>query len=118
MRILMTTGGSLHSETALWLGGELAQRTTTSPTVLTVIADESGRTRAEEILQRAGSILHRSIPAFNTRIRTGRVGDQIVAEAKEGGYDLVIIGDRQVHKLKSRIMGTVAEHVASASPCS
>ena len=92
MHILMTTGGSLHSETALWLGAEIATLTSSTPTILIVIDSEEGREHADKVLKRAGDIVTRVGSEAQTKIRIGKPKAEILAETMEGDYDLLVLG--------------------------
>jgi len=118
MRILMATGGSLHSETALWLGAEIVALISSPPTILTVIDNEKGRTQAEKVLQRATNMISRAGSETQTKIRVGKPEVEILAEANEGDYDLLIIGERQLHSLKTRLVGSLPKRVLQKAPCS
>lgn len=117
MRILMATGGSLHSETALWLGGQIAAGGDKAPTVLTVIAEEGERAQAGRVLARAQAILRQAVPAVETKIRVGQPYVEILQEAEEGGYDLLVIGERQLHRFRTRMRGSIVDRVTRQLPC-
>ncbi len=118
MRILMATGGSLHSETALWLGGQIAATCGAAPTALTVIGKEGERQAGEQILKRAQTILRQITPHLETKMRVGRPDVEILREAAAGGYDLLVIGDRQLHSFGTRMRGSVVAKIARQTPCS
>lgn len=118
MLILMATGGSLHSQTALWLGAQIATQTSLPPTILMVIENEAGREQAQKVLQRAANIVARSGVEAQTIIRIGKPETEILAEAIEGDYDLLIIGERQLHSLKTRLVGSLPKRVLQKTPCS
>lgn len=117
MRILMTTGGSLHSETALWFGGEIATLTQEPPTILTVIENEDARAHADKVLARATRIIAKIAPEVKTKVRVGKPETEILAEATEGGYDLLIIGERQLHSLRTKLLGSVPKRILQKAPC-
>ncbi len=116
MKILIATGGSSHSEKALRFAALIVQHADEAPTVLTVIRRTQDMTLAEAVLQRARYLLA-DIPSLETRARTGRPAEQIIAEAKEGGFDLVIVGERHSHTLKARVLGSTAIHVVEHAAC-
>jgi nucleotide-binding universal stress UspA family protein len=117
MRILIATGGSPHSEIALRYGAELARRSQTPPTILTVIRRDKGRSRAETILARAARLVPEKMPA-TLKVRVGHPAEEILREAEEGDYDLILVGDRQRHPLMTRfLLGSVAERVVIHAPC-
>ena len=118
MRILMATGGSQHSEIALHFGVQLAQRGRKNPTILTVIKDQSERAQAEEVLERAIRLLEPTVATVETKIRIGYPAEEIILEAEEGHYDLVIVGEKQHHRLVTRfLLGSTATRVVEHAPC-
>lgn len=120
MHILMATGGSPHSEVALRFGVHILRtgRVAKTPTVITVVRHEADRRQAETILTRAGQILKASIPNVRTKVRIGHPAEEIIREAEEDGYDLVLLGERQHHRLMTRfLLGSTAERVIEHAPC-
>jgi nucleotide-binding universal stress UspA family protein len=120
MRILMATGGSSHSEAALHFGAQLlhAGRLKKTPTILTVIRREADRTRAEKILAHSRQIVEPGLAEIQTKIRLGQAAEEIVSEAEEGQYDLVIVGERQQHDFATRfLLGSTAVRVVEHAPC-
>lgn len=125
MRILVATGGAAHSDTAVRLGAHIAAITDSPlPTLLTVIRRESDRATGQTILAQAQTLLAMSAPSATppappspTRLRVGLPAEEIVAEAKEGGYDLLVIGERPGHGLIKRLIGPTAERIVAHLPC-
>lgn len=118
MRILMATGGSAHSEVALRLGAQIASHVHEPPTILTVIKREEDRPKAEAILARSVALVRPLVPEVRTKVRVGHPAEEIVREAEEGEYDLVVVGERQHHGLVTRfILGSTAERVVEHAPC-
>lgn len=116
MKILMATGGSAHSAKALMLGVQIARCAETPPTVLTVIRRPADQARGEAVLARAKQMLA-DFPCVETRLRVGSPGEEIVAEAREGDYDLIIVGERQSHTLKARVLGSTGRYVVEHAAC-
>lgn len=116
MKILIATGGSSHSEKALRFGVQILQHADETSTVLTVVRRKQDLPQAEAVLQRARYVLA-DIPTLVTRARVGRPAEQIIAEAKEGGFDLVIVGERHSHTLKARMLGSTSIHVVEHAAC-
>jgi nucleotide-binding universal stress UspA family protein len=117
VKILMATGGSPHSEAALQFGAMIAQYAGEPPVILTVIRRESHRSRAEEILAQAQKVVAPTIPTVRTKVRVGHPAQEIVSEATVGHYDLVIVGERLVHALRTRVLGSTAVYVVEHAPC-
>lgn len=49
--------------------------------------------------------------------RIGDPGKEICAEAREGAFDLIVMGYRGLGAVKRAIMGSVATHVLHDTPC-
>lgn len=117
MRLLFVTGDSLHSDSAFRLGAHLAMLTDVAPTVLAVVRRESDRGPVSEALNQFRAALLASLPAVETKVRVGRPAEEILREAEEGGYGLLIIGEQQWSSRTLRLFGTVVERVARLAPC-
>lgn len=118
MQILTAICGLPHSEMVLRFGAQIARRTGETPTVITVIRREADRPRADAILARACQLLKPRVANVLTRVRIGHPAEEIIREAEEGGYNLVIVGERQRHDLVSRfLLGSTAERVVEHAPC-
>jgi nucleotide-binding universal stress UspA family protein len=118
MRLLMATGGSLHSELALRFGAQIAQRAGEIPTLITVIRHESDRRKGEAILVLAAQFLKAETPKVKTKVRVGYPAEEIIREAEEGTYDLVVVGERQRQDLVTRfLLGSTAHRVVEHAPC-
>jgi nucleotide-binding universal stress UspA family protein len=118
MRLLVTTGGSPHAGVALRLGDQIARLVGVTPTVITVIRHNKHHPRAVKTLEKARQILQLDIPDTQLRIRVGHPAEEIIREAEEGRYDLIIVGERQHHDLVSRfLLGSTAERVVQHAPC-
>lgn len=119
MRILMAIGGPPpHSDLTLRFGAQLAQRAGEIPTLITVIRHESDRRQGDAILVLAAQYLKAEVPEILSRVRVGYPADEIIREAEEGNYDLVIVGDRQRQDLVTRfLLGSTAHRVVEHAPC-
>lgn len=117
MRLLIATGGSTHSETAVRLGMLIAPLTSAPPTVLTVVRYREDQPDAGALLAHAVALLTPAVSEFMTKVRVGRPDEQIVQEAKEGRYDLILLGERTHHDLLKRLLGPTAQRVIAHAPC-
>ncbi|HEX6386836.1 MAG TPA: universal stress protein [Anaerolineae bacterium] len=117
MRILIATGGAPHSDVAVRMGSLIHQMVGGSLTLLTVIKHDVERAQAEAILVRAKILTAVAITDMQTRVRTGRPAEEIAAEAREGEYDLVIVGERIQHGLARRLLAPTAERIIARMPC-
>ena len=117
MRVLIATGGSDHSDIAVRFGAQLAIDANLELTILTVIKHESDQSQAATVLAHAISLTGMDSSKVHTHIRIGNPAKEIIREAGDGQYDLIIIGARATHKLLSRQLGTTTEWVVSHAPC-
>jgi nucleotide-binding universal stress UspA family protein len=119
MRILLTTNGNPDSERALHLGAQIGRRARKTPTVLTVLTPGAvTSTAADGVLQRAQEILHAEGIEASMKVRSGQAAREIMAEAREGDYDLIIVGEgRGGHGLQRRQVGSTAMRVVEGAPC-
>ena len=116
MKVLIATGGSSHSEKALHFAAQIVRCADEAPTVLTVVRRKEDLTLAEAVLQRARFLLA-DVPCIETRARVGRPANEIIAEAREGRYDLIVVGERHSHTLKARVLGSTSIHVVEHAAC-
>jgi nucleotide-binding universal stress UspA family protein len=120
MQILVATGGSSHSEAALRFSLHILrpERPGNTLTVLTVLKRETDRGQVDQILTHATLILAPRVPQPHMKVRVGHPAEEIIREAEEHNYDLVIVGERQHHRLVTRfILGATAERVVEHAPC-
>lgn len=119
MKILIVTDGSSEARNALDFSSQIVQRVAEPPTILTVIADstDSLSSQANDILARALELV--GVPEAMTQVRIGKTFENILHEASEGGFDLVIMGDKRPQSLLARVLwGSKAIKVAESAPCS
>ncbi len=51
------------------------------------------------------------------KLLQGRAADKIVETAKEGGFDLIVIGSRGLGGIKEFFLGSTSHRVADEAPC-
>jgi nucleotide-binding universal stress UspA family protein len=120
MRILIATNGSSHAGAALRLGAEIASRGPEPLTLLTVVKHEPDRSlvSADAILACAREIVQPQCPEVRTRVRIGHPATEIIREAEEGHYDLVIVGENPSRNLWAGFLqGSTAVRVVEHAPC-
>ncbi len=118
--ILVATGGAAHSTTALTFAAHLAVACQTDLVVLAVAKRTTDRAQARAILEDARTALARIRPRvrYRTTVRVGHPAEEILREAEAGGYALVVVGERQHHRLVTRfVMGSTAQRVIEHAPC-
>jgi nucleotide-binding universal stress UspA family protein len=71
-----------------------------------------------EVLREAGAVLQADgLPAAEL-VETGPPGPAIVRVAAEGGFDLIVLGNRGHGELKSLLVGSTSDAVLHNAPCS
>jgi nucleotide-binding universal stress UspA family protein len=119
MSVLVAIDGSFHADTTLRLGAQIAQQGREPLTILTVVRPGADRPQvaADVILARACEIVRPQLPDVCTRVRMGHPATEIVREAEEGDYALVIVGQRPNRNLVRRFLaGSTAVRVVEHAP--
>jgi nucleotide-binding universal stress UspA family protein len=100
------------------LGAVPLEPTAVSGESMVVIAKDLRRFH-EEVLNRAAAHAKAVKPnvSVSSRLRDGDPAVEIVAEAKEGGADIVVVGHRGSSRLREVFLGSISEKVAHLSPC-
>ena len=73
----------------------------------------------EEILSKATAHAKEVKPnvVVSSKLREGDPSLEIVAEAKEGGADIVVVGHRGSSRMREIFLGSISEKVAHLAPC-
>jgi nucleotide-binding universal stress UspA family protein len=128
-KILVPVDGSDHSMRALKEAINLAKMTDGKITLMHVNRRESPMSRSsnskDEITQSNGKsilaadkkIVEAEGLSVDTIMAEGKVAEEIVRTAKEGSFDLVIIGARGLSRVEEIMLGSVSCGVAEKAPC-
>ena len=54
---------------------------------------------------------------ISKKLVQGRAADKIVEVAKEGGFNLIVIGSRGLGGIKGFFLGSISDRVADEAPC-
>lgn len=128
VKILVATDGSENSQRALVEARKYAECTGGEITILTVVdylvlrpymGVEFPVSPDDESLDNVGqSVLDNGLKSFegfngevNTKLRRGNSGDEIIREATDGDYDLIIMGSRGHGTFSRTILGSVSHKV-------
>jgi nucleotide-binding universal stress UspA family protein len=139
--VLVAVDGSENSDRALDFGLDLAEKYEATVTVLNVsespamgavplepttvsgdsmvLFSKDLRRLHEEILSRAvarAKELNRKV-FVSSKLREGDPAMEIVAEAKEGRFDIVVVGHRGSGRVREIFLGNISEKVSHLSPC-
>lgn len=120
--ILVAIDASATAERALEHATELASVMRARLTVLSVVSplpsfayragidtarlEEEAQQEATDLVRAAADAAPPDI-SVTTRVRMGHAGEEIVAQAKEGDHDLVVLGSRGRGRLASTLLGSV-----------
>jgi nucleotide-binding universal stress UspA family protein len=88
----------------------------TSAAIAARMAEDSKR-RGEQILVEAEQFAKELGVSVEKVLREGDAVNEIVAEAKAGNFDLVVVGHRGMSKLKELLLGGVSEGLSHKAPC-
>jgi nucleotide-binding universal stress UspA family protein len=76
------------------------------------------RHEAEQLLAEARARVLEHHPGVTVSIREGNPANEILSEADQGSYDLVVVGAHEANDLKHSVLGSVSSKVAWNAPCS
>lgn len=128
-RILVPIDGSEYAYKALDWALDLADKYSANIELLCVIpttafalvgpSEKELQERAEEILKEALNKTKKIKPnlKISTKILVGRPAEKIVEVAKEGGFDLIVMGARGLGGIKEFFLGSVSDRVADEAQC-
>lgn len=134
-RVLVAIDGSEHSYAALRRALEVLKLTPlTQVAIIEVVPpvdpsieylpwvspaqlEEAEKKRAQANLDRALAILKEAGIEGKPLIRVGNPAEEIVAAAKEGNYELIVMGRRGTNPLKELLLGGVSQRVLHLTEC-
>ncbi|MBI4344750.1 MAG: universal stress protein [Euryarchaeota archaeon] len=128
MKVLMCTDNSKFSEQALEYGGKLLQGAELQVTVLyviprtkdifehyVVVSEEDYKRKMADVsavvFDKARKVLKKHGIDPMTETREGMAADEILKEAREGDYDLIVVGSHGASGVTGYMMGSVSSKV-------
>ncbi len=133
-KILLATDGSEHTQKVIEEALPIAESIQASVTILTVISEHGFENRiagevssekwndikqyqhkeAEEMVEKAAQPFREKNLKVETKVVAGKMGeaDLICEEAREGSYNLIILGSHGLRGIKEMILGSVSNKVA------
>jgi len=122
MRILLVVHALPNDEVTLHFGAQIAHPAGGAITVLAVAGNARDRSRVEPSLDRAREILAHVTDQetrLETKTRLGSPLEETLREAREGGYDLVIVGEPWHNSRLGHLRpGGESVHLVENAPCS
>lgn len=115
-RILVPTSGYKHAQRALDIAIQFEKKFGGKISSM-YVGPESESEKANIILKKAKLHAERFGVPCDTVFRSGNVVDNIVKEAKEGGYTLIIIGSTERPSYYTVLLGSVADEIVTKAPC-
>ncbi len=139
--ILVGVDGSENSFKALDFALNLAEKFNASVMILNVSeslvmgtvteevtgsSDGNTSTFVTDLRQIHNEILSRSVAhakavkpnlSVSSMLKEGEPAAEIINAAKEGGFDVIVVGHRGLSKMKERVLGSISEKVANLAPC-
>lgn len=138
-KILVALDGSEHANRALNYALNLADKYSSTITLLSVIhqqyipidaeADltlsirinflEEQRKQHEKLLSEALKRIKKEKPnlEISTKLMEGRPADMIVETAREGNFDIIVMGSRGIGGIKEIFLGSVSDRVSDNAHC-
>ena len=116
MKILLCVAGMPYAEDAASCGAIVAGVTQSPIMLLHVAHGEDDRENGKRVLAAAAEMLPDVM--IETRIRVGEPVRQILAEVRDGDYDMMIMGARQGGGLRQQLLGSVAQKIVRRVPTS
>jgi nucleotide-binding universal stress UspA family protein len=127
MKLLVAFDAFVHSAFALEKAAEVAAAEGADVTVIGVVPPSARGTKsgghfgmaphAEEDVEYArGCLADRGVDA-TTKVAYGDPADEILREARTGGYDLIVVGTRELGPIVGRLLGSVSRKVVEDAPC-
>lgn len=140
--VLVAVDGSGNSDRALDFALDLAEKFGASITILNVseslvmsgvpqesAAYSSGNTAvlAKDLRAIQNEVVSKNVShakavkpdlPVSSMLKEGDAASEIVNAAKDGGFDVIVVGHRGLGKMRERLLGSVSERVAHDAPCS
>lgn len=118
MKILLCTDGSKYAAEALRFGSLIAREVKDQVTLLGVIERPGEESKVRRMLERTCNALAADVPQIETLLRHGHAAEQIIEEAEQHEYDLVVVGSRGRRGVTRFLLGSTAGRLARYCPVS
>jgi nucleotide-binding universal stress UspA family protein len=111
--ILMCTGGSKYAEDAIHFAAEIAKKAKSKVTVLSVAPSKDPKIAksAKKMADKGAAILKKKGVKAVAKVRTGHPAEEILTEAREGEYHLLVVGYKGTSAVADILLGDVSSKV-------
>jgi nucleotide-binding universal stress UspA family protein len=127
MKVLVAFDAREHSAFALDKAAETAAAEGAEVTVFSVVAPDARGTKSGghvgsaphadvDVAYARRYLADRGIEAA-TKVAHGDPADEILREARAGGYDVLFLGTRELGPIIGRVLGSVSQKVVQGAPC-
>ena len=130
-KILVPLDGSEHSLNALEKALQIAKKFDGKITLINVYSVSSFRMTpsqvfayvvelrksGESILEEGKKIAWAEGIQVETLLKEGHIVEEILQKAREGNFDLIVMGARGISKMKEILLGSVSHGVTTHAPC-
>jgi nucleotide-binding universal stress UspA family protein len=130
-KILVPLDGSEHSLNALEKAIQIAKKFDGKITLINVYSVSSFRMTpsqvfayvveirksGESILAEGQKIVFDEGIQVETLLKEGHIVEEILQKAREGNFDLIVMGARGISKMKEILLGSVSHRVTTHAPC-
>ncbi|WP_128860026.1 amino acid permease [Methanocella paludicola] len=115
-RILVPTTGYLHATRALSIALDIEKKFRGSVTSI-YVGKEEEKEHAEAILEKVNMMADGTGVEHSAVFLTGNIVNSIVSAAKDGSYDLIIIGATERPTYYKQLLGSTADEIVKRAPC-
>jgi nucleotide-binding universal stress UspA family protein len=116
VKILICVGGLPFAEPTLKFGNLVAALSVSEVTLLTVVDGHVKKKVASAMLAQAQALI--DVPIDAIKVRKGQSVDEIVEEACEKGYDMIVVGSRVMNRFTQLLLRSITQRVAKKAPIS
>lgn len=116
MKILICVGGLPFAEPTLKFGNLVATLSESEVTLLTVVDGRVKKKDAAVMLAKAQELI--DVPINEIKVRKGQSVEEIVEEACNKGYDMIVVGARVMNRFTQLLLRSITQQVARRVPIS
>lgn len=116
MRILICVSGLPFAEPTIRFGNLVAALSASKVTLLTVVDGRVKKKEAAAMLAQAQAML--DVPVDKMKVRKGQSVEEIVEEACNKGYDMIVVGSRVMTRFTQMLLRSVTQQVTKKAPIS